>query len=155
MHISTDLNMTHISISANHYKKWGKHCRLLPATPCCLKISLPTNSSPAATVKPTTVVSNPGAALHKSSSSSQAMPSETLNILIYIRFSFGQMFFTSEAVHTHTQVETLKMLTAVTDDDNSVWYLVPTDFRKHCSTSTFTLPSSHCWCQTCLHSVHQ
>ena len=99
--------MMHISISFNHYKKQRKHCRLLPATLCLFKISLLTNGSPAATVKPTTVVSNPGAALHKSLSSSQAVPSETLNILIYIRVSFGQMFFTSEAAHTHMQVEIL------------------------------------------------
>lgn len=98
---ATDFNMTHTFISANCYKMQWKRCRLLPAILCLLKISLPTNGSLAATVKPTTVVSNPGAALHASSSSSQAMPSETLNILVYIGFSLGHMFFTSEAAHTH------------------------------------------------------
>lgn len=92
------------SISANCYKKQGKHCRLLPATLCLsLKVSLPTAGSPEATVKPITAVSNPAG--HRSQRCSQAAPSKTLNILTDIRFSSGQMFFTSEAVYTHTQVE--------------------------------------------------
>lgn len=40
------------------------------------------------------------------SAAKQAVPSKLLNTLIYIRFSFGQMFFTSEAVQ-HTQVDIL------------------------------------------------
>lgn len=74
-------------------------CRQLPPTLCLLKDSLPKNSSPAAPEKPTTLV--------RSCSAQPLEPesSRALNTALYIRFSFGQMLFASEAAATCTQTE--------------------------------------------------